>query len=319
MKQAVLTGPRQFTLSEAAMPSLDEDEVLVRVHACGVCASELNAWQGAEGAARMLGHEVAGEVVATGRRAEGLNIGDRVTGLFGQGLSDYAVTKSDRVALVPKEIRLEHAFGEPLACAVSATQRTRVDLGDRVAIIGLGFMGLLMLQLIWLKGPAVLVGIDVRDDALAAARRLGVDVAIRPDEVEGSDRIVLPIQPGRRRGYDVVVEATGTQPGLTLAGELVREHGVLSILGYHQGGPREVNMQLWNYKALDVLNAHERRVGYRMECMKRGLALAAAGRIELASLATHQFRLHQVNEAFTALESKPKGFIKSVVVPDAGT
>ena len=115
-------------------------------------------------------------------------------------------------------------------------------------------------------------------------------------------------------GVDVVVEASGSQKGLTLAGELVRQHGYLSILGYHQGPGRDVDMQLWNYKAFEVLNAHERRADYRMDCMRRGLALAAAGRIDLASLVTHTFPLDRLDEAFRSLAEKPAGFIKSVIV-----
>ncbi len=314
MKQAVLIGPKAFRLGEAETPSPGPDDVLVKVRACGVCASELHAWQEGDGAPRMLGHEVAGEVVALGERVVGFAVGDRVTGLFQKGFADHAVASAERVAAVPDNIRLEHAFGEPLACAVSGAERTKVALGDRVAVIGLGFMGLLMLQLVRLKGPSELLGIDTRDDALAAGLRLGADRVSKPADVGPADRVVLPYKVGERRGFDVVVEATGTQAGLTLAGELVKEHGVLSILGYHQGGPRSVDMQLWNFKALEVLNAHERRVGFRMECMRRGLALADAGKLDLASMTTHTFRLDQVGEAFGALAGKPSGFIKSVVV-----
>jgi threonine dehydrogenase-like Zn-dependent dehydrogenase len=312
MKQAVLTGPQKFELREAELPLLGLGDVRVRIHTCGVCASELHAWQDGEGVPLTLGHEVAGEVIAIGEGAGPFRVGDRVTGLFHHGFAEEAVASADRVAAVPNGISMEHAFGEPLACAVSAAQRTKVELGDRIAIVGLGFMGLLMLQLVRLKGPAELVAIDIRDDALAAARRLGADMVVTPAALDPDWKVTLPIRQSRR-GFDVIVEATGTQAGLTLAAELVREHGVLSILGYHQGGPRQVDMKLWNYKALEVLNAHERRVGYRMECMKRGLALAGAGELDLASLVTHRFPLDRVGDAFGALAAKPPGFIKSIV------
>jgi threonine dehydrogenase-like Zn-dependent dehydrogenase len=75
----------------------------------------------------------------------------------------------------------------------------------------------------------------------------------------------------------VVVEASGTQPGLDLAGKLVRAHGVLSILGYHQGGPRQVDVGMWNWKAIDVVNAHVRRRADLLESMRIGLELEAEG------------------------------------------
>ncbi len=316
MKRAILKAARSHELCAAAPPEPRDDEVVVRVRASGVCASELHAWRNGDGAPRPLGHEVAGEVSAVGSAARAFRVGDRVTGLFQRGFAEYAVAPVDRVTLVPAVIALEHAFAEPLACAVSAADRTRIAPGDRVVVIGLGFMGLLMLQLLRLKTPSALIGVDLREEARARAIELGADAVFAPAELGDDARLVLPITAGDSRGYDVVVEATGTQDGITLAGELVKLHGVMSILGYHQGGSRCIDMQLWNYKAIDVVNAHERRVDVRMACMKRGLALAAAGRVEVARLATHRFRLDEIDRAFEALETKPPGFVKSIIVCD---
>jgi threonine dehydrogenase-like Zn-dependent dehydrogenase len=314
MKQAELVGPKAFRLKDVPNPKLGASDVLVKVRACGVCASELHAWEDGEGAPRMLGHEVAGEIVGLGDKVSGFGIGDRVTGLFHEGFADHAVTSFDRVVPIPKDMDFDHAFGEPLACAMSGALRTKVELGDRVILIGLGFMGLLMLQLIRLKGPAHIIGVDIRDDALAAGKRFGCDAVMKPGEVEHLKATFADKESLAKGGVEVVIEATGTQKGLTLAGELVKQHGVLSILGYHQGKSREVDMQLWNFKAFEMLNAHERRSDYRLECMRRGLALAAAGRIDLASLVTHTYPLDQVDAAFGALAAKPAGFIKSVVL-----
>jgi threonine dehydrogenase-like Zn-dependent dehydrogenase len=311
MEKAILTGPRQFRVETAAAPRVAANHVMVKVLSSGICASELHTWQEGHGVPLALGHEVAGEVVEVGTGVSEFRVGDRVTGLFHEGFADFAIAAADRVAALPKGIEPLFGFGEPLACAVSAALRTRVEIGDRVAIVGLGFMGTLMMQLLRIKGPSQITGIDLRDDALANGLKLGVDIATKPEGIPAKDRAP---KMGDTGGFDVVVEATGTQSGLDLATELVRQHGVLSILGYHQGGPRSVNMQLWNYKAIEVLNAHERRPAFRMECMKRGLALAAAGRIDLASLVTHKFPLARVGDAFAALESKPRGFIKAVVV-----
>jgi len=117
------------------------------------------------------------------------------------------------------------------------------------------------------------------------------------------------------RGFDVVVEGSGTQPGLTLAGELVRAHGVLSILGYHQGGPRQVEVGMWNWKAIDVVNAHVRRRADLMESMRIGLELTAKGLIDLGALVTHRYTLDEVDRAYSDLQQKPPGFIKAVVRP----
>ena len=119
---------------------------------------------------------------------------------------------------------------------------------------------------------------------------------------------------GKGFGADVVIEASGTQVALTLAGEIVKEHGILSIVGYHQGGLRSIDMDLWNWKGIEVVNAHERRADFQMDSMRRALKLLQARKIVMDPLITHRYSLDQVDQAFSDLEQKPKGFIKAVVV-----
>ena len=183
-----------------------------------------------------------------------------------------------------------------------------MEPGDVVAIVGLGFMGLLMLQAIRLKGPAHIVAVDTRQEALDAARRFGADETLLPEQVNDRLKLTRWEDLGKGQGVDTAIEASGSQGGLTLAGQMVHEHGMLSILGYHQGGTRLVDMELWNWKALDVLNAHERRADYQMDCMRRGIVLLASGALDTASLVTHRMSLDQVDEAYNALYQKPAGF-----------
>src|SRR5919199_779237 len=145
-------------------------------------------------------------------------------------------------------------------------------------------MGLGILPLLKLRGPSRIVAIDVREDARAAALALGADEVFHPAELPQDARLTQFRDWQSDRGFDVVVEASGTQPGLTL----VRAHGVLSILGYHQGGPRQVDVGMWNWKAIDVVNAHVRRRGDLMESMRIGLELTGAGLLDLGSLVTHR-------------------------------
>jgi len=189
-------------------------------------------------------------------------------------------------------------------------------MGDTVALVGLGFMGLLMLQAVRLKGPAKIIGVDTRTEARKKALLIGADEVLAPDQVTTQLKLTEWSQLGRGCGVDVAFETSGTQGGLTLAGQMPHEHGVLSIVGFHQGGPRQVDMELWNWKALQVINAHERRQDYLMDCMRRGLDLIAAGKLDMASLVTHRFGLDQVDDAFRALLAKPTGFIKATMVID---
>lgn len=314
MKQAILVGPRSTEIVERSTPDAGAGEVSVRVRACGVCASESHRWQGDTPTFPLeLGHEVAGEVVAVGAGVRSVTRGQRVTGLFHRGFAEYAVAPEDQVVLLPESVSYETGIGEPIACIISALRRTRVEPGDTVAVVGLGFMGLLMLQAARLKGPARVIAIDPRGDVHAAALALGADIALAPEDVGDGLRVFQRGTP--EQGVDVAIETTGVQAGLTLAGELVRNHGMLAILGYHQGGPRSVDMELWNWKALDVLNAHERRVAHKVDSMRRGIALIGTGQIVVEPLITHRFGLDQVDAAFQALHNKPDGFKKAIVLP----
>ncbi len=317
MKQSVLIEPQHSRLEERALPAVGAQDVLVRVRACGVCASELRGWRGDGGAyPRLFGHEVAGEVVEVGQEVDDLQPGMPVTGLFHEGFAEYARAQRELVTPIPPGIDYDIALGEPLSCILSAARRTRVEYADTVAIIGLGFMGLMMLQAVRLRAPGRLIAVDPRPEALEQARRFGADETWAPQQVGDELKLTLWSDLGKGRGVDTAIEASGTQAGLTLAGQMVHEHGMLSILGYHQGGQRQVDMELWNWKALDVLNAHERRADYQMDCMRRGLTLVAGGLLDTASLVTHRLGLGGVDDAFGALYAKPAGFIKAVVIPD---
>jgi threonine dehydrogenase-like Zn-dependent dehydrogenase len=317
VKQSILVQPQTSRLQDRPLPPVGPEDVLVRVQICGVCASELHGWQGdQERYPREYGHEVAGVVVEVGPEVKEFAPGSVVTGLFLRGYAEFACANQRNVLRVPAGMAVEQALGEPLACVMSGARRTRLELGDAVAVVGLGFMGLLALQVLRLRGPAHLIAIDPRPETLAMARQFGADETFTPGEVPEMRKLTRWGQRGEGRGVDVAVEASGTQAGLTLAGELLHEHGFLSVVGYHQGPPRQVDMELWNWKALDVLNAHERRQDYLMDCMRRGLALAASGRLDLRSLVTHSFALEDVDGAFHALQTKPAGFLKAVIRVD---
>ena len=123
--------------------------------------------------------------------------GDRVTGLFSPAYSDYEVTRPENLVKIPAGLLFERALGEPIACLVNAQRRTTVQLGDRVALIGAGFMGLGLLQLIRLRGPRRIVSTAARrwsGLALGAGRPPLEDMpATRPTHGATANRV-------RRRG-----------------------------------------------------------------------------------------------------------------------
>jgi threonine dehydrogenase-like Zn-dependent dehydrogenase len=307
---ARLIGPGTFDVERRWLESPPAGHVLVRILACGVCASERHAVDEPLSSYPVeMGHEPVGIVEAIGPGVEDLAVGAVVTGGFGPSFADRVVADREHVVTVPDDVRTDDAIGEPLGCVIEARRRTRLTPGDRVAVVGVGYMGLLMLQVLRVTGAGYILIVDPRDDACRSGLALGASEAVSPEDLASSEA---------DEAFDVVVEATGAQAGLDLATRLVREHGLLSILGYHQGASRDVDMQAWNWKALDVVNAHVRRRDLLNDGIRRGLELVRLGRIRPGDLVTHRFDLDHVGEAFAALSGKPDGFIKAVVVMEGG-
>ncbi|SDU13830.1 zinc-binding dehydrogenase [Jiangella alkaliphila] len=305
-RRSELTAPRTSAVRSVDLPEPGYGEVLLRLLVSGVCASEVAEWTAGPGdgaGVLALGHEPVGEVVATGPDVSAVRPGDVVTGRVDASFADHTIADARDLVVVPPGLEPAEALGEPLGCVVEALRRTRLDTGDRVAVVGTGFMGLVLLQLLRHAGTRQVVAIDPRPDARDQALIHGADAVVAPGEAAG---------PAYADAFDVVVEASGTAPGLDLATTLVRPHGVLSIMGYHQG-PRTVDLKTWNFKSIDVVNAHVRDRDRLRDSVRRGLDLVAAGRINVGALITHRFALDDVDAAFTALVDKAPGFVKAAI------
>jgi threonine dehydrogenase-like Zn-dependent dehydrogenase len=117
-------------------------------------------------------------------------------------------------------------------------------------------------------------------------------------------------------GCERVIEATGHAWPLDLAGELTRERGRLIIAGYHQDGPRQVNMQLWNWRGLDVINAHERDPRIYISGMEEAARAVASGELDPGPLYTHRLKFGELPGAFEAMGERGGEFMKAVVLYD---
>jgi len=317
MKASILVGPKRSQIRDVPRPELGDGDILVKVKACGVCRSELEEWQTGKTIHSIMGHEPSGVVESVGTQVTAIRVGQPVTVFTGSngpfttytscGYAEYVVVPQENSVVIPDGVGFEHALGEPIACLVSAYERTPISLSDRVVVIGCGFMGLALMQLLKLRSPRELVAVDVDPGALERARKFGADRTCTPNQLES----VRWWKDGEK-GFEVVVEATGAQKPLDLAGEVVNAHGTIVILGAH--GVRQVDVGLWNVKALTIINAHEKRRSYFMECMKNGLDLIAKGKLDMRSLVSHRYELEQLDGAFADLESKKSGHTKGVVM-----
>jgi threonine dehydrogenase-like Zn-dependent dehydrogenase len=309
-----VVGPGRGELLRSADPQAGVNQAVLRVISNGVCASDLPVWAGPQESYPIyLGHEPVAEVVAAGPGTD-IPVGTLVTGRVAPSFADLVLADAADLVVVPEGLDPAYVLGEPLGCVAEAFRRTGVRLGDRAAVVGLGFMGLVMTQLLSRSPQSALVGVDPREDARLAALRAGADASFDPGDLPAGYTVNGADAAGTD-GFDVVVEATGSPAGLSLAAAMVRPHGRLTILGYHQGD-RVVDMGSWNWKAMDVVNGHVRDRALLRRSTEDGLRMLAAGRIDLSPLVTHVFSLRQVDEAFRTLRDKPRGFIKSTILVD---
>ncbi len=191
-------------------------------------------------------------------------------------------------------------------------RRSAIASGETVAVVGVGVLGAVLVRLAKRAGAKV-IAIARRPFALEAARRGGADALVPMDDHARVLEAVRTRTEGRL--CDRVIEATGASWPLDLAAELTRERGTLVIAGYHQDGPRQVNMQLWNWRGLDVINAHERDPLAYVRGMREATAAVAKGVLDAESYVTHRFPLRELGRALDATDARPDGFLKAVVVP----
>jgi threonine dehydrogenase-like Zn-dependent dehydrogenase len=189
-------------------------------------------------------------------------------------------------------------------------KRAGVKKGDAVAIVGIGFLGALLTQLASGIGARV-IAISRRAYALNFAREMGAAHTI---EMNDHARIVDEVKQLTGLAFcDVVIEAVGKQWPLDLAAELTRERGRLVVAGYHQDGPRQVNMQLWNWRGLDVINAHERDPSIYLQGMKSAVEAVESGALDPRPLYTHRFPLERLGDALNMSAERPDGFMKALI------
>jgi threonine dehydrogenase-like Zn-dependent dehydrogenase len=315
MRAAVLTGPGQVRVIDVPRPAPGPGQVRVRLEGCGVCASNLGPWAGPDWMRFPtdpggLGHEGWGTIDALGEGVEGVSPGQRVAVLSYNAYAEYDLTSADAVVPLPPALAGRPFPGEPLGCALNILRRSGIEPGHTVAIVGIGFLGALLTRLAASTGARV-IAISRRSFSLDVARTMGAADTVSMDD---HWRIIEQVK-GLTGGAccDVVVEAVGRQWPLDLAAEITRERGRLVIAGYHQDGPRQVNMQLWNWRGLDVINAHERDQAVYIQGIRDAADAVITGRLDPDPLYTQTYPLDRLGEALDATRDRPDGFLKALV------
>lgn len=315
-RAAVVAAAQRAELTELSVPEPGVGAVRIRLEGSGVCGSNLPVWEGRDWFEYPLppgapGHEGWGVVDRVGAGVEHVQPGDRVAALGSSAFAEFQVVPASDVVHIPAELDGQPFPGEALGCAVNVFRRCDIVAGQTVAVVGVGFLGALLVQQAKHAGARV-IALSRRPYSLEVARACGADDVI---PLDGHERIIEQVRDLTGGVFcDRVIEAVGSQWPLDLAGELTRERGRLVVAGFHQDGPRQVNMFLWNWRGLDVINAHERDPAVYTAGIRAAADAVVRGTLDPAMLYTHRFPLDGLGDALNTLRERPDGFMKALVV-----
>ncbi|RMG39587.1 MAG: galactitol-1-phosphate 5-dehydrogenase [Planctomycetota bacterium] len=265
MKALLLTDYKKLEVTELPKPEVGPNDVLVQVRACGICGSDIHGFDGSSGRRippLVMGHEAAGVVAEVGSAVERFRPGMRVTfdstvscgqchfcrrgrvnlcdnrRVLGVSCGEYrrhgafaefVVVPENIVYELPDSLSFDQAaLIEAVSVAVHAANRTPLELGDTVVVVGSGMIGLLVIQAVRLKGAGRVIAVDLADHKLQTARRLGADVTLNP---QTTDVVQAVRELTEGRGADASIEVVGATPPLQTAIDAVRKGGAVTLVG----------------------------------------------------------------------------------------
>src|SRR5688500_3770628 len=289
MKALLLTAPSKLEFVDFADPKPADDEVVVRVRACGICGSDIHGWDGSSGRRNpplIMGHEASGEVVATGPRVSAWHAGDRVTfdstiycgacrfcregqvnlcenrRVVGVSPTEYKQhgAFAERLAIperilyrLPDTLSFEYAaMVEPVSIAVHAVQRTKLAPGSTAVVIGSGMIGLLVIQALRWAGAMNVVAVDVADNRLALARQLGATHAINSAREDAAAEVAR-ITDGL--GAEISFEVVGYTATQALALSVLKRGGSCILVGNLSPKTQDFPLQAVVTKELTILGS----------------------------------------------------------------
>ena len=317
MKKLFVTGPRQVELAEVFIPPCPEDGLLVRTTVTAISTgTEIRVYRAIPvdregqflhtGVPFLLptenGYSLVGQVVEVGSQVHGFEVGDRV--FAGVAHQEYAAVPAQYATKLPLGLPDEQAvFLNILEVGHIALRRGRPMPGENLAIVGQGVIGLAALA----YGRAFAfrtVAVDLSEQRLAIARRLGADLALRPDEPDFQQR-VLDFFEGQ--GADLVLEAASVWPAIQLSMEIARPGGTVVVVARHTDQPNFSPVgHPYLGKDLTLLTSYGHEPAGRRWERKRSIALTLdlwrKGLLDIAPLITHQFDCSQLPEAYARLD-----------------
>lgn len=345
MKAAILYKPDEIRVDEVEVPSINADEILVKVKACGICGTDTRIYRGTKTKGihypSVIGHEISGVVEACGSKVSDFKEGDPVSicpvipcgvcyacqrGMdniclnrtaigyeYDGGLQEYmkipgVAIRQGNIFKAPRDLPFEvAALIEPLACCYNGNRRSQIKLGDTVVILGAGPIGLMHLQLARQAGATKIIISEPFEERRILAKELGADICLNP-QTDNLKEVVMEETHGI--GADATILAIGVPALINEAFKITRKQGNVNLFaGFGGKGESTIEANLIHYGELNVTGTASAAPWHFQEAMK----LVASGQIKLEKLITHRFPLEEIDTALkTVLEGKG---VKVVVTP----
>jgi len=330
MKAASIVERGNVELKEVPIPVIGAREILVRMRVCGICGTDIEKVHGHNITSPILGHEVAGEVVDVGCQVTDFAKGDRIiahhhvscrrcfyckngletlceyypkSNLDPCGFAEFfripqALVNGGAVYKLPESVTFEEGSQvEPTACCIRGLRKTGIDPGTSAAVFGVGPVGLSYVQLLKLHGASPICAVDLIEERLQAAKRLGAEVTLTPTDDNPVEAIGAATD---GRGVDHAIVATSNPKAIEQAVRSVRKGGHVLLFGVPARGSsllvdlddlflREVSLQS-SYSTSETE-------------MRIALEMIKAGRFQSSSIITHRLELNKISEAFRLAES----------------
>ena len=331
MKAAVLDEPGKLRISEVPDPEPNNKEVLIKLHSCGICGSDVKIYEGhwTIPLPRVLGHEFSGEIVATGKEVRDLKVGDRVTVdpneacgeceycrtdrphfcpnmidhgiLVDGGFADLAIAGEKATYKLPDSVSFEAgSFSELLSCCVHAINKAELKIGESVAVFGGGPAGQILHQLARQAGASSVTLFTHSKEKLELARKLGVTEALNPDDVNLQDF-----------AFDCVIDAAGSKKVFEDGLKIVNKNGRFMLFGQAPEGEKG-EVDLFNFL---LLEASIIPTFINPFTTSQAVRLLESQQVDVESLISHTLSLDDIQKGFDLKLDNVPGTMKVLVQP----
>ena len=343
MKALVLKEYNHFSYESVPEPKAEADDVVIEVKACGICGSDVHGMDGSTGRRVppiIMGHEASGIIAEVGKNVKDFSKGDRVTfdstiycgrcyyclrgfinlcnnrRVMGVSCDEYHhdgafaeyVSLPRRILYrLPDGVSFEQAaVVEPLSIAFHSVNRMPVSLSDTAVVVGSGMIGLLVIQLLKASGCRKIIAVDIEQNKLDLALKLGADVGLRTDIINIPEEIYKLTG---NRGADVAYEAVGITPTIKIAVESLRKGGSLSLVG-NISSMVELPLQITVSRQITIFGSCASCLQYP-NCLE----LIESKSVNIDALISKVVPLSEGALWFKRLQNRQPGLLKVILLP----